>query len=67
MLYRVVTCLPCGYREAFKPGQSYPPRCQNDGGPLEHMDIALSKDEARRLASRGRDARRPRETLRQVR
>lgn len=63
MLYRVVTCLPCGYREAVRPGAAYPPRCPNDGGPLEHLDINLSKQEARTLASRGRDTRRPRQTV----
>lgn len=67
MLYRVVTCLPCGYREAVAPGGSYPPRCPNDGSLLEHGDFELSKEQVRQITSDGRDARRAREQLRQVR
>lgn len=35
-LRHVATCLRCGFREATRLTNSYPPRCPNDGWQLEH-------------------------------
>lgn len=35
-LRHVVTCLRCGYREAFTLLNSYPDRCPHSGHELEH-------------------------------
>lgn len=42
----IVTCIPCGYREAVKRGNAYPERCPACGRPLEHYETEIAdKDE----------------------
>lgn len=56
----VTTCLYCGHRSAAKPGASYPERCPNDGGSLEHFVTAIDDpDELRDIRRDGQDSRRP--------
>jgi hypothetical protein len=56
----VSSCLWCGYREAVRLGNAYPPRCPNDGRELEQM-VATIDDvaELRRIRKDGQDSRRP--------
>jgi PHP family Zn ribbon phosphoesterase len=37
----VSTCLPCGYREAFRLTNSYPERCPHCGTEVEHDVVSF--------------------------
>jgi len=59
-VFHVTTCLYCGFRHAAKPGDSYPERCENEGGPLEHFNTVIDDpDELAQIRRDGQDSRRP--------
>ena len=51
----IVTCIPCGFREATNRFNAYPERCPACGGPLEHYETTIhDRDELAQIDRRPR-------------
>lgn len=54
-VFHVVSCLPCGHREAVRPGNALPPRCPNCGGEVhERVESIDTVPELRDVRREGR-------------